>query len=122
MIATYSQPWFIIICCSFWLQYYLQSIGIHINLVHSYWDDLISIPIILHIIIGLFRGFHPHGKAFVFEKGHIILAVLWVSVWFEGILPLISPQYIADPIDVLMYVIGGLIYYFFLNKPIIAKH
>jgi hypothetical protein len=118
LMHTYAQPWFILVCISFWLQFFLQKAGIHIPWVHAWWDDLICLPIVLHLIKGIFRTFHPLGKRFVLDRTMIILALVWISIAFEFLLPLYSEQYISDPIDVLCYTTGAWVYFRYLNTPI----
>lgn len=117
-IQTYAQPWFLLACMSFWLQFFLQKAGIHIPWIHAWWDDLICLPVVLHLITGIFRTFHPLNAKFVLDRTMVILAFAWISIAFEFLLPLYCTKYISDPIDILCYAMGAWIYYRYLNKPL----
>ncbi|MCC5932375.1 MAG: hypothetical protein JJU28_24230 [Cyclobacteriaceae bacterium] len=115
---TYAQPWFLLACMSFWLQFFLQKAGIHIPWIHAWWDDLICLPVVMHLITGIFRAFHPQGKTFVLDRTMIVMTFIWISIVFEFLLPMYSEQYVSDPIDILCYATGGWIYFRYLNNPL----
>jgi len=86
----------------------------------SYLDDIMCIPIILgayQVICGLFN---PHKKKDLPLK-FILISVFSFSVWFELIIPVLSPKYTADILDVVMYITGGLFYYLFFNSTFLFR-
>jgi len=46
---------------------------------------------------------------------HIFVAFLYVSLLFEAFLPYFFVKYTADPLDVVAYGVGGVVY-FIMNK------
>jgi hypothetical protein len=89
---------------------------IFIPLVHSYLDDLLAIPVILGITLQIYRKIHPKKDAFSFTRIQILVAIIYVSVVFELILPRFSGTYTADIFDVFCYFVGGIYFYFLINR------
>lgn len=89
---------------------------IFIPWVHAYLDDLLALPVILGITLQIYRWIHPLGEDFRFKKEHVIVAFLYVSVVFEGILPWYSEVYIRDFWDTLCYGLGTIFFHFKINR------
>lgn len=54
---------------------------------------------------------------FKFSLKQIIGAWIFFSIYFEAIAPkILYPHYTSDPLDVLMYGVGAVFYYLFLNQ------
>mgnify|MGYP001120493164 CR=1 FL=1 len=77
----------------------------------SYLNNLLAMPVILSLWqfekIWLFRK----GPAFQLSALEIAVATLYVSLVSEVIFPLISKDFYADGVDVLVYIIGSIIFY-----------
>jgi hypothetical protein len=83
--------------------------------VHSYLDDLLAIPVILGITLQIYRKIHPKKSTFLFTRIQILVAIIYVSVVFELILPRFSTTYTTDFLDVICYFVGGIYFYFLIN-------
>lgn len=90
--------------------------NIHYNtLIESYLADLLCIPILLHTTLACLR-FIKRNHSINFTTSMIAFVVVYVSVVFEYILPQFSTKYTSDIVDVMLYCIGGIIYYGINNK------
>jgi hypothetical protein len=97
---------------------YLRPSGI--KLLDYYFNDFISIPLMLHassLLMGFIYGRIPYYLSVI----KIALAVIATSVFFELVLPRMNYGFIADPIDVLVYAIGGLVYYLIQRINFLSK-
>lgn len=83
-----------------WLQFYL--------------DDVLCIPLVLTSTLFILRFFY--GAQVLLAWYHVVFAVLYFSLAFEVIFPRYMARYTADWVDALLYALGGLAYYRFLNK------
>ncbi len=77
-----------------------------------YFADLLCMPLLLSVAVLVMRwvradaGLHLSGAM-------ILVATLYVSLVFECVLPLFFQRYTADVWDVLMYGVGGGLFYVF---------
>ncbi|MBS9524373.1 magnesium citrate secondary transporter [Litoribacter ruber] len=116
-MSVFKNPFFIVCCILFWVNQYLEKVqGIFIPYVHAYLDDLLAMPVVLGLTLQAFRWFHSLKAKFVFTKTQIAVAVLYFSLIFEVILPMRSEVYTRDWWDVLMYAIGAVGFYFWINR------
>lgn len=90
-----------------------KGFGIFIPIVHSYLDDLLCFPFVLTLGLAMYRYFKPDYRL---TGWHIWLTVIIYSVYFEWYLPKTSAVYTSDILDVLMYVLGALIFQLFINR------
>ncbi len=86
--------------------------GIFIPLVHSYLDDLLCFPIVLTVGLSMYRYFWPHHRMKAWQIWPVVIVY---SVYFEWYLPQTSAAYTADSVDVVMYILGALIFQRFIN-------
>lgn len=116
-MSVFKNPYFFIPVLLFGLNQILEkSLGIFIPWVHEYLDDLLAIPVILGITLQIYRWIHPLRDSFRFKKEHVIVAFLYVSLVFEGVLPWYSDQYVRDFWDILSYALGAFVFYFKVNN------
>lgn len=116
IMNVFKNPYFFIPILLFAGNQVLEKgFEIFIPWVHAYLDDLLALPVILGITLQIYRWIHPLGEGFRFKKEHVIVAFLYVSVVFEGVLPWYSEVYIRDLWDILCYGLGSLIFYFKIN-------
>ncbi|MBT3251658.1 MAG: hypothetical protein HOB17_10740 [Candidatus Marinimicrobia bacterium] len=73
-----------------------------------YLDDLVLLPIFLPILGWIFKmaGLTDVVEISMFQ---VILSVIYFSIIFEVMLPVFFQIGVADPMDVLMYILGGMI-------------
>lgn len=86
--------------------------------LHAYLDDLVCMPIVLGLTTQIAQWIHPVKEYYYLSPTHILLAVIFYSLLFEWILPVVNPQkYTADIFDILFYLMGATIFYFLVSKP-----
>ncbi len=117
-MSVFKNPFFITSCILFWFNQILErGFDVYIPYVHSYLDDLLAMPVILGITLQVYRWIHPLKNRFVFTKIQIIIGVAYFAILFEGLLPLWSPFYTSDWLDILCYIIGAFVFYRLINVP-----
>jgi len=84
---------------------------------NHYLADLICMPIIFYIVEGLFRVLKINVGLSILK---VIFGVVYFSFLFEFLLPQLSEKYTADWLDVIMYSLGGFLY--FLSIKILKPH
>lgn len=98
--------------------YFLQKNGIILpKLINNHFNDLVAIPIVLSICLWSVRKIHNNPK-FQLSFLQCLMMVLFYSWFFELYLPKINPRYTADVIDGVMYLVGGLLFYFVHKKQV----
>ncbi|MAW65542.1 MAG: hypothetical protein CMD18_05035 [Flavobacteriales bacterium] len=65
-------------------------------------------PIVFYLVQEIFMRFKINGGLSALK---ILIGVLYFSFLFEFLLPQFSPKFTADWLDVLMYFLGGVIYF-----------
>ncbi len=96
----------------------LERVGnVYIPYIHAYLDDLLVMPIILGLSTQIIQWIHPAKEYYYLSKTHITIAVLFFSIVFELIYPVVYPDnYTMDPLDVLYYGIGGFVFYWIVAR------
>ena len=94
-------------------QLFEKLFGIFIPLVHSYLDDLLCFPIVLTLGLAMYRLFKPYYRLSLM---HMLPVLLVYSIYFEWYLPSVSSSATSDPLDVVMYVIGLVVFGHFINR------
>ncbi len=80
--------------------------------VSSYFADLLCMPLLLSVILLAMRK--TQGQPTLKLSWQMVLfACFYVSVAFEFLLPRLDIRYTSDPKDMLIYFIGGCIFFFF---------
>lgn len=90
-----------------------KGFGVFLPIIHAYLDDLLCFPIVLTLGLAMYKYFKRKYKL---SAWHIWPTVIVYSVYFEWYLPQTSTAYTADALDVLMYVLGTLIFQQFINR------
>lgn len=101
---------FVLAFCANWI---LQRNGIHIPLVHAYMDDLICIPVILFPFLFLYKMLVKNA---ILPLSYIISACVIICVVFELVLPSMHAHHTSDYVDMVLYAMGALLFYF-MQKP-----
>ena len=86
-----------------------QLINFKNYFTYSYLDDLLCIPICCYIIQAIHKK--VRDKYFILPISHIVISVLFFSIFFEFIFPIITTNQTSDMLDILCYCIGGYIFY-----------
>lgn len=94
-----------------------------VPILHAYLDDLLCMPIVLGFGMQIIQWIHPIKDLYFLDKKAIVIAVVFYSLLFEAILPFVnSSVYTADWIDVIMYSLGGLMFYQLVSKNVKAEY
>jgi len=80
-----------------------------------YLNDVLCLPVVLTVALWLQQKLFPGSYRYRLNVAQVIFTVVYVSVFFEGILPALSGRYTRDYWDVLAYAVGGGAYYYLLN-------
>jgi hypothetical protein len=120
-MKTLLNPWFIAGCLTWLVVLAARKFGHPVPYVNGYINDFFSIPVIASLGLWFQRTFIIKNNYYVLGPWHIIFIVGYVSVVFEGLLPVISKAYTADWVDVLLYIFGGLFFYWIMNKPVLKQ-
>jgi hypothetical protein len=111
------HPFFIISSLLFVINFLFEKISHRsIPWVHAYMDDLLCMPVVLGLTLHIFRKIHPGKEKYRFEWHHVLVAVVYYSLIFEWLLPNRSSVYTRDIWDIFFYALGGVLFYFTMNK------
>ena len=93
----------------------IERSGYSIPYLNSYLDDLACFPVVLTIGLAFLRWMQ-RSRSYVLSKAQVVLAVIYFSVVFEGILPAVSENYTRDPLDVIAYSAGAFLFWRYINR------
>jgi hypothetical protein len=117
-MKTLQNPWFITGCLVWLIVQITRMLGHPLQFVNGYLSDAFALPVIANLGLWMQRKFIIKNNYYVLSPAQVIFMVVYISVLFEGLLPHISKIYTADWMDVLLYCIGGLFFYWVMNKPV----
>ena len=103
--------------------YTLQRLQVSLPfVVNNYGNDLLYLPLVLGAIEFLIRRLKG-DSSFKLSLGFVIFLASAYSIYFEYYLPKANARYTADWIDVFLYLVGGIGYFFIgaTNKTEILK-
>lgn len=81
----------------------------------GYGDDLLCLPLVLSLVLAVQRRVRGN-PGWVLPISHGLVALIGYGIYFEGVLPRISSQAVADPLDLVMYLAGYLVFQCCLNR------
>lgn len=81
-----------------------------VEIISSYLDDLLFLPIALWFTRTVIRIFK--SEEFNFKIGHYLFIWTYISIMFEFIIPKWKPYFVSDPMDILVYAFGTLLFIF----------
>ena len=84
------------------------------TIINNYLNDLLYIPLILGTIEFTIRRIKK-DSSFKLPFGFVIFLAISYSFYFEYYLPQVNSRYTADWIDVILYFVGGIAYFFIGN-------
>ncbi len=91
--------------------YILQKLRVKLpSIINNYVNDFLIIPIVLIICLFVLR-WSRGDKSYKIPIGVVLLICVFYSVFFEYFLPKFYPRYTADIVDVLLYFVGGVVFY-----------
>lgn len=107
------RPLFIL-CSALFVLHQLTQWGMntHIPWADAYLDNLVAMPVVLHLWLAEQRLLFKKGENFELPASRIIVATAYILLITELIFPLLSSRFTADAWDVLYTAAGALLYYF----------
>ena len=121
-MKTLLNRWFIAFCL-IWSVLYFAKITHHpILFLNGYLADFLAVPVLANLGLWFQRIFIDKRSMYILKAGHVIFIVIYLSIAFEWLLPAYHPErFTGDWIDVLLYIIGGLFFFWVMNKPLPPK-
>ena len=86
------------------------------ELLSSYLADAVALPVMLSLALAAHRRLVVRSRAFVLPDAWLLATWAYVSVFFEGLLPYCSATAVADPLDVVAYAAGTVVFRRWLNR------
>lgn len=94
-----------------------ETLGVAPGWARGYVDDFLCLPLVLSLALMAQRL----GGCPVLPLSHGLGALGVFTVFFEGVLPRSGSGAVADPLDVLMYLAGFLVFQFCLNGDVAER-
>ena len=96
--------------------YTMQRLNLSLpTIVTNYANDLLYLPLVLGAIEFIIRQLKK-DSSFGLPLGFVIFLAISYSIYFEYYLPKVDARYTSDCIDVILYFVGGIAYFFIGNK------
>lgn len=112
------ERWMTLCCCIVVLHQISQKIfGINLPYIDSYLDPLLFMPILLQFLLWEKRIVFNKGYDFVFSIEELIVYFLLLSLISEILFPFLNDFFVADPMDVICYGLGTVLFSLFVNMP-----
>jgi len=110
-IKCYIPNWFIVFIIIYGANQFFMKPANN-SFLNFYLNDMLAVPIVLNLVLISFKMLYSSTNIYLgIDK--IIFTVVYISILFELILPHFFTKYSSDWIDVVMYIIGGFIYFIF---------
>lgn len=100
---------FLVACFLYALNRWGLKPRLHSRFLHDHFNDLLLIPCALPVLLLLHRVLRLREHDLPPTPTEIALNLFVWSVLFEVIGPFIMPWTVGDPLDVLAYVVGGVL-------------
>lgn len=111
-----TSPWFLIAGVAYLILLILKKTGVYFVGLSDYGADLLAMPVALSIALWVIRRSSSEQKTYRLSWTLIASGVVIFSVLFEGLFPLLSERFTADPIDVVAYALGAAFFAWKLNS------
>lgn len=106
------RPFFIICMILFALHQLLQwGLKIHLPLADAYLDNLLVMPIVLHLWLAERRSLFRSGNRYELSIEQIIAATVYILLITEWLFPLLTSRFTGDLWDIAFTVAGAAIFY-----------
>ncbi|MFB9841358.1 hypothetical protein [Mucilaginibacter ginsenosidivorans] len=120
-MRTLLNPWFVAGCVIWVIVYSFRRLAHPVPWINGYVDDFFAVPVIANLSLWFMRGAVIRSNYYVLSAWKVTFIVIYVSLVFEVLLPAFSKTYTGDWVDALLYAIGGVFFYFVMNKPALSK-
>jgi hypothetical protein len=115
------HPFFGIACGLYLALKATRSSALRLPIVHDYLADFLCMPVVMGIALAILRRWVSRDEGSTLSSALMVGTVLLYSFLFEYWFPSISPNFTADPWDVLAYALGAVAFHVFLNRPLPAR-
>jgi hypothetical protein len=95
-----------------------RRLGHPVPILNGYIDDAFAIPVMANLVLCFQRVAIIKSDYYILSAGKVAFIVLYVTLAFEILFPMLSKTYTRDWIDALLYVVGGFFFYYAMNKPL----
>lgn len=111
--------WFIVFVLLYFANRFLiDTTGI--PFIDYYLNDLLAVPVVMNLVrivmCAIYRTY-----TFTIRAWMVAFVVVYMSTYFELVLPQKSAIYTADWLDVIFYTLGGISYFFLAGIPLRNK-
>lgn len=111
LLKLFFDGYFLFYANSWLLVRYLRGQDVIIRYLNDWLTDLVFVALVTHFTLCIGHFLLDFKVSFRYSFKTIALACLLTSVVFEIIAPKITTYNTADPMDVLMYFLGGYFYF-----------
>ncbi len=87
-----------------------ELLGFQDPFLSSYFEDIIALPLILLIAQTFIQHANKKWRSFRIQLSDVMIIFIGFAVYFEFILPRVDDRFTADPLDVLCYASGALLF------------
>jgi len=110
-IKCFIPNWFIVFIIIYGANQFFMKPADN-SFLNFYLNDMLAVPIVLNLVLISFKMLYSSTNIYLgIDK--IIFTVIYISILFEITLPYFFKRFVGDWLDVLMYIIGGFIYFIF---------
>lgn len=120
MINRVFDKYFLAYCLSWLVVHGLRRLNVPVNLLNDHVTDFVFVPVVAHLTLFVMRRYILRNMSFYLPLSYLLFIAVYSSLVFEWLLPLHSPRYTADRMDVIAYFAGALFYYF-IHQPRVLK-
>jgi hypothetical protein len=120
-MKTLLNPWFIAGCLIWVIIMVTRKLHHPVPIFNGYIDDVFAVPIIANIALCFQRVFIVRSNYYILSAGKVAFIVIYLALVFEVFLPMLSKTYTGDWIDAGLYAVGGLFFYWVMDKPIFER-
>ena len=114
-MKVFRNPVFLEALFLFVVTHFLNFLGFSFAFANAYLDDLVCFPLLLSGILVFHRSVRRGNSTYVLPLAHLVIGVVFYGILFEAILPALQSTSIADPLDVIAYGTGAIIFQVFIN-------
>lgn len=113
-----NSSFYFLIGLTIWLVFHwLVMQGYTHPILNNYLDDLLFIPLVMGFALHCQRYLILGNPLFCYKKPWVWLFLGYSILVFEIVFPLTNMAYTRDPLDILAYAIGAILFQHLINKP-----
>jgi len=115
-MKLFLKPYFILFVLTYFLIRLLRFLELELpEVINSHLTDFLFMPILLTVSLVGVRKL-KRDENIKLTSAMVIVSVIFVSVVFEFIMPIKSPLFVGDYLDIVAYCLGALFFYWIHEK------